>query len=121
MPRRNGRLLASPCSAARRSSSSSRASGPTVPKKSHAPLVHAARKVRRALYERYRAFVAAYRETEELLRSGSLARRFLGRDAFPPALPFVCGDDRRLTPPARLPLPTVPSDPVGEGEVCLHS
>jgi hypothetical protein len=64
---------------------------PNRPKKSHASLVHAAsKKVRLALYERYRAFVAAYREAAELLRSGHLAAVFPA-GCFPPALPFVGG------------------------------
>jgi hypothetical protein len=66
---------------------------PNRPKKSYAPLVHAAsRKVRRALYEdeEYRAFVAAYREAAEKLRAGDRAAIFPA-GCFPPALPFVGG------------------------------
>jgi len=44
---------------------------PNRPKKSYAPLVHAAsRKVRLALCEGYRVFVAAYREAADRLRAG---------------------------------------------------
>jgi len=64
---------------------------PNRPKKSYAPLVHAAsRKVRLALYEGYRAFVAAYREAAEKLRAGDRAVIFPA-GCFPPALPFVGG------------------------------
>jgi hypothetical protein len=77
---------------------------PNRPKKSYAPLVHAAsRKVRLALYEGYRAFVAAYREAAEKLKAGhrcqplraGLSRelnheRGLSRDHLPP-WPAACG------------------------------
>jgi len=64
---------------------------PNRPKKSYAPLVHAAsRKVRLALYEGYRAFVAAYREAADRLRAGDRAVIFPA-GSFPPALPFVGG------------------------------
>jgi REP element-mobilizing transposase RayT len=64
---------------------------PNRPKKSYAPLVHAAsRKVRRELYEGYRAFVAAYREAADRLRAGDRAVVFPA-GSFPPALPFVGG------------------------------
>jgi REP element-mobilizing transposase RayT len=64
---------------------------PNRPKKSYAPLVHAAsRKVRLALYEGYRSFVAAYREAAEKLRTGDRAAIFPA-GSFPPALPFVGG------------------------------
>ena len=64
---------------------------PNRPKKSYAPLVHAAsRKVRRELYEGYRAFVAAYREAADRLRAGDRAVIFPA-GSFPPALPFVGG------------------------------
>jgi hypothetical protein len=64
---------------------------PNRPKKSVAPLVHAAsRKVRLALYEGYRAFVAAYREAADRLRAGNRAVIFPA-GCFPPALPFVGG------------------------------
>jgi hypothetical protein len=64
---------------------------PGRPKKSYAPLVHAAsRKVRRELYEGYRAFVAAYREAADRLRAGDRAVIFPA-GCFPPALPFVGG------------------------------
>jgi len=64
---------------------------PNRPKKSYAPLVHAAsRKVRRDLYDGYRAFVAAYLEAADKLRAGDRAVIFpVG--SFPPALPFVGG------------------------------
>ena len=64
---------------------------PNRPKKSYAPLVHAAsRKVRRELYEGYRAFVAVYREAVEKLRAGDRAVVFPA-GSFPPAMPFVGG------------------------------
>ncbi len=64
---------------------------PNRPKKSYAPLAHAAsQKVRLALYEGYRAFVAAYREAAEKLRAGDRAAIFPA-GCFPPALPFVGG------------------------------
>ena len=64
---------------------------PNRSKKSYAPLVHAAsRKVRLALYEGYRAFVAAYREAAGKLRAGDRAAIFPA-GCFPPALPFVGG------------------------------
>jgi len=64
---------------------------PNRPKKSYAPLGHAAsRKVRRELYEGYRAFVAAYREAADRLREGDRAVIFPA-GSFPPALPFVGG------------------------------
>jgi hypothetical protein len=60
-------------------------------KKSYAPLVHAAsQKVRRDLYDGYRAFVAAFREAAEKLKAGNLAVVFPA-GSFPPALPFVGG------------------------------
>jgi hypothetical protein len=44
--------------------------------------------VRKALYEAYFLFVAAYREASEKLRSGNRTASFpIG--CFPPALPFV--------------------------------
>jgi hypothetical protein len=62
---------------------------PARSKKSPAPLFHAATKaVRKALWEAYALFVAAFREASERLRSGDLTARFpLG--SFPPGLPFV--------------------------------
>jgi len=64
---------------------------PVRSKKSYTPLFHAAsRKVRRDLYDCYRAFVAAFREAADFLRAGNLTAVFpAGR--FPPALPFVGG------------------------------
>jgi REP element-mobilizing transposase RayT len=64
---------------------------PMRSKKSYAPLVHAAsQKVRRDLYDGYRAFVAAFREAAEKLKTGHLAVVF-PTGSFPPALPFVGG------------------------------
>jgi hypothetical protein len=64
---------------------------PNRPKKSYAPFVHAAsQKVRRELYEGYRAFVGAYREAADRLRAGDRAVVFPA-GCFPPALPFVGG------------------------------
>ncbi len=64
---------------------------PARSKKSYAPLFHAAsRKVRRDLYDGYRAFVAAFREAADRLRDGNLAAGFPA-GSFPPALPFVGG------------------------------
>jgi hypothetical protein len=64
---------------------------PLRPKKSYAPLFHAARqKVRHDLYEGYRAFVAAFREAAARLRDGHLTAIFPA-GSFPPALPFVGG------------------------------
>jgi REP element-mobilizing transposase RayT len=64
---------------------------PMRSKRSYAPLVHAAsQKVRRDLYDGYRAFVAAFREAAEKLKAGNLAVVFPA-GSFPPALPFVGG------------------------------
>jgi hypothetical protein len=64
---------------------------PNRPKKSYAPLIHAAsQKVRRDLYDGYRAFVAAFWEAAEKLKAGNLAVIFPA-GSFPPALPFVGG------------------------------
>ncbi|HEX3530195.1 MAG TPA: hypothetical protein VH988_24305 [Thermoanaerobaculia bacterium] len=64
---------------------------PNRPKKSYASLVHAAsRKVRLALYEGYRVFVAAYREAADRWRAGERGVIF-SVGSFPPALPFVGG------------------------------
>jgi hypothetical protein len=64
---------------------------PNRPKKSYAPLFHAvSQKVRRDLYEGYRAFVAVFRDAAEKLRSGDLTAVFPA-ESFPPALPFVGG------------------------------
>jgi hypothetical protein len=58
-------------------------------KKSPAPFCHALRKkVRKALWEAYGFFVAAYREAAEKLRAGDRSVEFpVG--SFPPRLPFV--------------------------------
>ena len=62
---------------------------PATLKKSPAPLFHAFRKsVRKALYEAYAWFVAAYREAAAKLRSGDRTVAF-PRGCFPPRLPFV--------------------------------
>lgn len=65
---------------------------PEKPKKSPAPLFHAAkREVRQALWETYAWFVAAFREAAERLRDGDRNARFpIG--SFPPHLPFVTAD-----------------------------
>jgi putative transposase len=64
---------------------------PEHPKKSPAPLIHAASKaVRLEFREAYSLFVAAYREAVEKLRKGDLAAPFPS-GCFPPALPFVGG------------------------------
>jgi hypothetical protein len=62
---------------------------PIRSKKSPAPLYHAAtRAVRKAFWEAYAMFVAAFREASERLRAGDRLARFpLG--SFPPGLPFV--------------------------------
>jgi hypothetical protein len=58
-------------------------------KKSPAPFVHAATKaMRRALWEAYATFVAAYRDAAEKLRAGDPDPPFPAR-CFPPAMPFV--------------------------------
>jgi hypothetical protein len=58
-------------------------------KKSPAPFCHALRKkVRKALWEAYGYFVAAYREAAEKLREGDRTVEF-PRGSFPPRLPFV--------------------------------
>ena len=64
---------------------------PERPKKSPAPLVHAATKAARLFFrEAYALFVAAYREAAEKLRKGDRGARF-PTGIFPPALPFVGG------------------------------
>lgn len=65
---------------------------PAESKRSPAPLFHAATKaVRRALWESYSLFVAAFREASERLRSGDRSALFpVG--SFPPGLPFVIGE-----------------------------
>jgi hypothetical protein len=61
------------------------------PKKSPAPLYHAASKaVRQLFYEGFALFVAAYRTASEKLRGGDPAPCFPA-GCFPPALPFVGG------------------------------
>ncbi len=64
---------------------------PEAPKKSPAPLFHAFRReARKALWEAYAWFVAAFREAAEKLRNGDRAAKFpIG--SFPPHLPFVSG------------------------------
>jgi len=64
---------------------------PEAPKKSPAPLFHAFRReARKALWEAYAWFVAAFREAAEKLRAGDLTAKFpIG--SFPPHLPFVSG------------------------------
>jgi hypothetical protein len=58
---------------------------------SPAPLVHAATKaVRKALYDAYAWFVAAFRDAAERLRQGDRDAPFPS-GSFPPALPFVAG------------------------------
>jgi hypothetical protein len=62
---------------------------PRKPKKSPAPLFHAASKAaRQELYMAYRWFVAAFRGAAEKLRAGNLTVPFPA-GSFPPALPFV--------------------------------
>jgi hypothetical protein len=62
---------------------------PARSKKSPAPLFHAATKaVRKAFWEAYALFVAAFREASERLRSGDRTARF-PMGSFPPGLPFV--------------------------------
>jgi REP element-mobilizing transposase RayT len=64
---------------------------PQKPKKSPAPLFHAASKaIRRELYEMYGWFVGAFREASEKLRAGDRLVPF-PTGSFPPALPFVAG------------------------------
>ena len=59
--------------------------------RSPAPLVHAATKAaRKAFYEMYAWFVAAFRSAAEKLKQGDREAPFpLG--SFPPGLPFVAG------------------------------
>jgi len=64
---------------------------PARPKKSPAPLFHAASKrVREDLWVAYAWFVAEFRKASEKLRSGNRLARF-PTGSFPPALPFVAG------------------------------
>lgn len=62
---------------------------PARPKKSSAPLFHAfTKRTRRALWEAYSWFVAAFREAAEALKAGDRMASFpVG--SFPPHLPFV--------------------------------
>ena len=64
---------------------------PTKLARSPAPLVHAATKAaRKAFYEMYAWFVAAFRSAAEELKQGDREARFpVG--SFPPGLPFVAG------------------------------
>jgi hypothetical protein len=56
-----------------------------------APLVHAATKAaRKAFYDAYAWFVAAFRQAAEKLRQGDRNAAFPA-GSFPPALPFVSG------------------------------
>jgi hypothetical protein len=62
---------------------------PIREKKSPAPLYHAAtRAVRKAFWEAYAMFVAAFRKASKRLRSGDRMARF-PLSSFPPGLPFV--------------------------------
>jgi hypothetical protein len=64
---------------------------PALLARSPAPLVHAATKaVRKAFYDAYAWFVAAFREAAERLRQGDRTAPFPA-GSFPPALPFVAG------------------------------
>src|SRR5262245_51699645 len=64
---------------------------PARPKKSPAPLFHAASKlVREELWTAHAWFVAQFRQASERLRSGDRLARFPA-GSFPPALPFVAG------------------------------
>jgi len=59
--------------------------------RSPAPLVHAAtRAARKAFYDAYAWFVAAFRQAAERLRQGDRNAPFPS-GSFPPALPFVAG------------------------------
>jgi REP element-mobilizing transposase RayT len=71
---------------------------PPREKRSPAPLYHAAtRAVRKAFWEAYAMFVAAFREASERLRNGDRMASFpLG--SFPPSLPFV-GAAEAVGPP----------------------
>ncbi len=64
---------------------------PARPKKSPAPLFHAASKlVRQELWAAYAWFAAAFREASAKFRAGNRLARFPA-GSFPPALPFVAG------------------------------
>ena len=67
-------------------------SRPNQPKRSPAPLYHAAtRAVRQAFWEAYRLFVAAFRDAAEKWKTGDRTARFpIG--SFPPGLPFVTAE-----------------------------
>jgi hypothetical protein len=66
-------------------------SRPRKIKKSPAPFCHALRKkVRKALWEAYGLFVAAFREAAEKLRGGDRGVAF-PPGSFPPGMPFVVG------------------------------
>ena len=67
---------------------------PAWRKRSPAPLYHAATKaVRKAFWEAYATFVAAFREAADRWREGDRSARFpIG--SFPPGLPFVRADVR---------------------------
>jgi hypothetical protein len=64
---------------------------PAAIARSSAPRVHAATKAaRKAFYDAYAWFVAAFRQAAEKLRQGDRNASFpIG--SFPPALPFVAG------------------------------
>ena len=73
-------------------------SQPAKPKKSPAPLVHAASKmVRTEMRIAYRWFVGAFREAAEYLRAGDRMARF-PRGSFPPGLPFVRAGQLAISP-----------------------
>ncbi len=64
---------------------------PAEPKRSPAPLFHAAsRRVRRELYQAYGEFVGAFRTASQQLRAG-LRDVVFPAGSFPPALPWVSG------------------------------
>jgi hypothetical protein len=65
---------------------------PNRPKRSPAPLYHAATKlVRQAFWEAYCTFVAAFRDAAETWKAGDRTARFpIG--SFPPGLPFVTAE-----------------------------
>ncbi|HKI02431.1 MAG TPA: hypothetical protein VKK31_10650 [Thermoanaerobaculia bacterium] len=64
-------------------------SHPKQPEKSPAPRFHASSKeMRRALYNAYSEFLAAFRDAAEKLQSGDRSAQFPS-GSFPPGLPFV--------------------------------
>jgi len=65
---------------------------PSRPKKSPAPLYHAATKaVRKAFWQAYATFVSAFRDAADRWREGDRKARFpIG--SFPPGLPFVTAE-----------------------------